>query len=77
MQEYTNTIQDIISEVKKVIIGKDQIIEKVIMSILAKGHILIEDIPGVGKTTLALALAKSMELECKRLQCTPDIYLQI
>lgn len=73
MQKYTNTIQDIISEVKKVIIGKDQIIEKVIMSILAKGHILIEDIPGVGKTTLALALAKSMELECKRLQCTPDI----
>ena len=73
MQEYTQKVQQIISEVKKVIIGKDEIIEKVLVSILAKGHILIEDIPGVGKTTLALAFSKAMELECKRLQCTPDV----
>lgn len=73
MQEYTAKVQEIISEVKKVIIGKDEIIEKVLVSILAKGHILIEDIPGVGKTTLALAFSKAMELECKRLQCTPDV----
>lgn len=73
MQEYTEKVQEIINEVKKVIIGKDVIIEKVLVSILAKGHILIEDIPGVGKTTLALAFSKAMELECKRLQCTPDV----
>lgn len=73
MQEYTEKVQEIINEVKKVIIGKDAIIEKVLVSILAKGHILIEDIPGVGKTTLALAFSKAMELECKRLQCTPDV----
>ena len=73
MQEYAEKVKQIISEVKKVIIGKDEIIEKVLVSILAKGHILIEDIPGVGKTTLALAFSKAMELECKRLQCTPDV----
>lgn len=73
MQRYTEKVEQIIEEVKKVIIGKDPIIEKVLVSILAKGHILIEDIPGVGKTTLALAFSKAMELECKRLQCTPDV----
>jgi MoxR-like ATPase len=73
MQRYTEKVEQIIKEVKKVIIGKDPIIEKVLVSILAKGHILIEDIPGVGKTTLALAFSKAMELECKRLQCTPDV----
>ena len=49
-------IEDIVSEVKKVVIGKDEIIEKVLMAILAGGHILLEDVPGVGKTTLALKL---------------------
>lgn len=44
-------IEDIVSEVKKVVIGKDEIIEKVLMAILAGGHILLEDVPGVGKTT--------------------------
>ena len=45
-------IEDIVSEVKKVVIGKDEIIEKVLMAILAGGHILLEDVPGVGKTTV-------------------------
>ena len=49
---YTNQINSIISEVKKAVIGKDSVIIKVLLSILCKGHILIEDIPGVGKTTL-------------------------
>ncbi|OPX86444.1 MAG: ATPase family associated with various cellular activities (AAA) [Pelotomaculum sp. PtaB.Bin104] len=62
----------IISEVKKAIVGKDQIIEKVLMVVLAGGHILLEDVPGVGKTTLALAFSKSMGLDCRRIQFTPD-----
>ncbi|ADU22196.1 MULTISPECIES: AAA family ATPase [Ruminococcus] len=65
--------QNVIGEVKKVIIGKDEIIIKVLLSILAGGHILIEDIPGVGKTTLAVALSKALSLEYKRLQFTPDV----
>ena len=68
-----NLSQKVITEVKKVIIGKDEIIIKVLLSILAGGHILIEDIPGVGKTTLALALSKALSLDYKRLQFTPDV----
>lgn len=63
----------ILENIKKVIIGKDDVIEKVLIAILAKGHLLVEDIPGVGKTTLAKALAKSMELSYKRVQFTPDL----
>lgn len=63
----------IIDEVKKVIVGKDKILEKVLMSILAQGHVLLEDVPGVGKTTMALAFSKAMELSYKRLQFTPDV----
>lgn len=65
--------QNVICEVKKVIIGKDETIIKVLLSILAGGHILLEDIPGVGKTTLALALSKALSLDYKRLQFTPDV----
>lgn len=71
--QYMELAQDIIKEVKRVVIGKDECIWKALAAILAGGHILIEDIPGVGKTTLALALAKSMGLDWKRVQCTPDI----
>lgn len=68
-----NMSQKVINEAKKVIIGKDEIIIKVLLAILAGGHILIEDIPGVGKTTLALALSKALSLDYKRLQFTPDV----
>ena len=64
---------DVINEVKKAVVGKDQIIAKVLMVILAQGHILLEDIPGVGKTTLALAFSKAMSLDYKRVQFTPDV----
>ena len=73
MQKYINKANDIIKEVKKIVIGKDKIIKKVLTTILAKGNILIEDIPGVGKTTLALAFSKAMSLDCKRLKFTPDV----
>ncbi|MBQ1389433.1 MAG: MoxR family ATPase [Clostridia bacterium] len=64
---------NIIKEVKKVVVGKDDILVKVMEVILAGGNILIEDIPGVGKTTMALAFSKAMQLECKRVQFTPDV----
>lgn len=60
------------SEIKKVIIGKDDIIEKVLMAILAQGHILMEDVPGVGKTTMAMAFSKVLGLDNKRVQFTSD-----
>lgn len=64
---------DILENLKKVIIGKEEVLEKVLIALLAKGHLLIEDIPGVGKTTLVKALAKSVELSYKRVQFTPDL----
>ena len=70
---YTNQINDVLSEVKKAVIGKDTIIIKVLLAILCKGHVLIEDIPGVGKTTLALAFSKALSLEHNRMQFTPDV----
>lgn len=73
MSIYSKEIQKIIDEIKKVVVGKDDIIIKVLIALLARGHILIEDIPGVGKTTLALAFSKTMELSHKRLQFTPDV----
>jgi len=62
----------IVEEVKKVIVGKDEIIKKVLMVMLAGGHILLEDVPGVGKTQLALSFSRAMNLDYKRMQFTPD-----
>lgn len=59
--------------IKKAIHGKDDVIDSVLCALLAKGHILLEDIPGVGKTTLVTALAKLMNLDYKRIQFTPDV----
>ena len=66
-------LEQIVTEVNKVVKGKDRVIRKVLAAVLAGGHVLLEDIPGVGKTTLAMALGKSMELEYKRMQFTPDV----
>lgn len=64
---------EIIEEVKKAVVGKNAVIGKMLMVILAQGHILLEDIPGVGKTTLALAFSKAMALDYRRMQFTPDV----
>ncbi len=69
MNELAEKIQ---SEIKKVIIGKDDVIKKVLMAILAQGHVLMEDVPGVGKTTMAMAFSKVLGLENKRVQFTSD-----
>ena len=62
-----------IQEIKKAVIGKDDCIVKVMTAILAGGHILIEDVPGVGKTTLAVAFSRALHLEQHRIQFTPDV----
>ena len=64
---------NVVAEVKKVIVGKDAILFRVLAAILAQGHILLEDIPGVGKTTLALAFARALNLQFSRMQFTPDV----
>jgi len=71
--QYYNKAVEIIDEVSKVVIGKRLVISKVLCAIIAKGHILLEDNPGVGKTTMALAFSKAMELDYRRLQFTPDV----
>lgn len=73
MPQYTQTAQRVIEEVCKAVIGKDDCVKKVMAAILAGGHILIEDIPGVGKTTLALAFSRSMSMLQHRVQFTPDV----
>lgn len=63
----------VITEVKKAVIGKDAVLLKVLMAILGGGHVLLEDIPGVGKTTMALAFSRALGLEYRRVQFTPDV----
>jgi len=65
--------QHLINQVRRVVVGKDHVLLWVLAAILAKGHILLEDIPGVGKTTMALAFSKVMSLKCNRVQFTPDV----
>ena len=67
-----NAAIQIMDEIKKVIVGKDEVIAKVLMAILSRGHVLLEDVPGVGKTTLALAFSKALGLDYKRVQFTSD-----
>ena len=63
----------ILKELKKAVVGKDEVLTMALISILARGHILIEDIPGVGKTTMALAFSKALGLDYQRVQFTPDV----
>ncbi|HJD47866.1 MAG TPA: MoxR family ATPase [Candidatus Mediterraneibacter norfolkensis] len=63
----------VIGEVEKDVVGKREILTKIMTAILAGGHILIEDIPGTGKTTMAIAFSQAMGLEVKRVQFTPDV----
>ncbi len=65
--------ESVITNVEKVIVGKRQAIELVVVALLCEGHVLIEDVPGTGKTMLARAVATSLGLSFKRLQCTPDL----
>ncbi len=65
-------VQKLKDNIEKRIVGKGDVIEKIIIALLAEGHVLLEDVPGVGKTTIAKALADSVSLSFARIQCTPD-----
>ena len=71
--EAYNNAMSVIREVSKVVTGKEQNILKAFAAVIAGGHILIEDVPGVGKTTLALSLSRAMRLKQNRVQFTPDV----
>jgi len=68
-----NTMQQIMAELKKAVNGKDQVLVWMLMTILSGGNILLEDIPGVGKTTIALAFSKALGLDYGRVQFNPDV----
>ena len=72
MDAYNQKTQPVLEEIEKVVIGKNEIIEKIFMAILASGHVLMEDVPGVGKTTTAMAFARVLGLETRRVQFTSD-----
>lgn len=72
-QIFYQKIDAVMEQVQQVVIGKEDCVKKAMAAILAGGHILIDDIPGVGKTTLAMAFSRAMALESKRIQFTPDV----
>ena len=68
-----NVLHSIVDNVEKVIVGKRDTVVLTVIALVAEGHVLIEDIPGIGKTTLVKALAKSLDFSFGRIQCTPDV----
>lgn len=66
-------VENIVENMKKVLVGKSQVIELAVVALICEGHLLIEDVPGIGKTTLAKALARSVGCSFSRIQCTPDL----
>lgn len=73
MENHLETVQKVLNQVNRVILGKEEEIREVMLAFLAKGHVILEDIPGVGKTTLAVAFSRTMLLDYKRVQFTPDV----
>lgn len=73
IERIKNMTDNIKENVQKVIVGKDEIIENIIIAILCRGHILLEDVPGLGKTLLARTIAKSIDSNFSRIQFTPDL----
>ena len=71
--EVTVVVQQVLDQVRRAVVGKDATLMWVLAAILARGHILLEDIPGVGKTTMALAFSKALDLKYSRVQFTPDV----
>ena len=73
MQQPRRIIRALQDNIAKVIVGKEEAIEYSLIALLCRGHVLIEDVPGVGKTTLASALARSLDCSFRRIQFTPDL----
>src|SRR5918998_775201 len=68
--DFARTVHE---NVARVIVGKDEVVDLLMIALLSGGHVLLEDVPGTGKTTLARAMAVSLGLQFKRVQCTPDL----
>ncbi len=73
MDNVSDFAERIITNVERVLVGQRPAIEMMLVALLCEGHVLIQDVPGVGKTMLARSVATSLGLSCKRLQCTPDL----
>ena len=73
MNSQNTTIQKVLGQIGQVILGKERETEEIMMAFLADGHVLLEDIPGVGKTTMAMAFSRTMQLDYRRVQFTPDV----
>jgi MoxR-like ATPase len=73
LEKASSITQKILAEVSKVIVGKESVLEKLLIGILAKGNILLEDVPGLAKTMMIKAFAQVMKCEFSRVQCTPDL----
>jgi len=69
----TQAVEKLVNNVSKVIVGKKDTIELILVALLCEGHVLIEDVPGIGKTMLAKAVTRSLGCTFKRIQCTPDL----
>ena len=73
MSTVQGAAEQLIAQVARVVVGKDEAVEQLFAALLVEGHVLLDDVPGVGKTTLARAVARSLALEFRRVQCTPDL----
>ncbi|MDR0889835.1 MAG: MoxR family ATPase, partial [Oscillospiraceae bacterium] len=66
-------LQAVLNQASKAVSGKTQVLEKMLLAILAGGHILLDDVPGLGKTTMAIAISRALGAKFRRIQCTPDV----
>ena len=66
-------VQDLLVEIRKVIVGQDRLIQRLLIGLLADGHILIEGVPGLGKTLIVRSMSKILDLKYSRIQFTPDL----
>ena len=73
MKDIKQLVEEITKSIQKVIVGISDTIELLIISMICRGHILLEDVPGIGKTTLAKSLAQALGSSFSRIQCTPDL----
>jgi len=73
MENILTMVKEIKENIERVIVGKEKVVDLILISLICKGHVLIEDVPGVGKTSLVSSLAKSLDCTFKRIQFTPDV----